>query len=327
MLLTVTIPTYRRPLLLTKTLRNICSQINGKANVAVHIYDDSDGTENKLCVESVRLEYPDAHIEYNLNKRNLGIDENIKQCLITTKSDYVWLMGEDDLLTEGAISKVLSVITKNNPIFIFGNYIYSDDEHKNFSKHPVIPESSKIYSQNFNDFSINYIWTIGFIGSCIVRTKDFRNQDLDRFIDSYYSHVGGIINTCIDREIFIIEDILTINRAEDINTFTWSKKTFEVYFSFYEVLKKSKLSDRPLLLESCMHSASKLFSVFSLGWLAAKRADGVYDTKTLRMYYTNNIPKGKIWLFFAWLIACLPQTPLKWLRKIHLKHRFSRKSL
>ena len=327
MLLAIAIPTYQRPELLLKTLRSVCHQITGRTDVGVYIYDDSDGRENSRSIDVARCEFPLAFIEYSINEKNLGIDENIKRCLDSTSAEYVWLLGEDDLLTDGAIPRTLEAIQKYRPAFIFENYIYADDQHRRFSNSAVLQEGRGTYLQGFNDFISDYAWAIGFIGGCVVRAADWRRQRLGAFVGTYYSHVGGIIGACLDLEIVVIGDIQVLNRAEDIGTFTWSSRTFEVYFSFYEVLRNSRLSERPQLLNSALRSAARLFNVYSLVWLGAKRADGVYNIEIYRGYYRSSLKRSWLWKAVALLISLLPRSPLRWVRYFHLKRRFLRISI
>lgn len=323
MLLTISIPTYKRPELLYKCLIEIFCQIHNKPNVAVYVADDSNGDENRQWIEKATQQYPQAAINYVINKRNLGIDENIKNCIASPETEYVWLLGEDDLLMPGAIDTVLRALSSCRPSFVFANYIYCNDDHTKISSKPVLTEYSGITREKFNTFAKKNIWATGFIGSCIIKKDDWCNQDTEKYTGSYYSHVGGIIDSSIDKDIVIISDILVLNRSENINTFTWSSSTFPVYFSFFSVLNKSKLSSDNELLKQAKSSSEKLFSINSIVWLAAKRADGVYNMHTYKKYYASKPDSRKIFKLLALIFAVFPKAPLKILRHINLSQRFS----
>ena len=323
MLLTISIPTYKRPEFLHKCLVEILRQIHDKPNVAVYVADDSDGNENKKWIEKASKQHPLSHITHAINKQNLGIDENIKNCIVSPETEYVWLLGEDDLLMPGAVDKVLRVLSTDRPSFVFANYIYSNNDHTRISSKPVLNAYSENTRESFNVFAKKNIWAVGFIGSCIIKKDDWCNQDVKKFTGSYYSHVGGIIDSSFGKEIIIISDILVLNRSENINTFTWSSSTFPVYFSFFNVLNKSKLSSDKKLLEQAKHSSEKLFSINSIVWLAAKRADGVYNMHTYKEYYASRTNSSKLFKLLAFLFATFPKAPLKILRQINLSQRFS----
>lgn len=322
MLLTITIPTYKRPELLYKNLVHVFEQSAMHDDVGVLVLDDSDGSGNAPWIDKVRARFPHARLDYVVNERNLGIDENIKNCIVSATSEYVWLMGEDDLLTPGALDKVRTALLKERPGFLFANYIYCDDSHAHTAEGPVLPGGQGYSVVAFNDFASENVWALGFIGGCVIRAADWKAQDIAKFKGSYYSHVGGIIDASVDRNIVVMRDVLVLNRAEDVNTFTWSKSTFDVYFSFYDVLRKSRLAAKPELLARCESAAAHLFKVYSLPWLAAKRADGVYDGAAYHTYYAQ-AHRGASWHMGARLLAAFPRTPLRLLRRMHLRSRFS----
>jgi glycosyltransferase involved in cell wall biosynthesis len=323
MLLTITIPTYKRPELLHKNLVHIFEQAAAHEDVSVLVLDDSDGSANAPWIARVRAQFPQARLDYVVNERNLGIDENIKNCILSARSEYVWLLGEDDLLTAGALDKVRTALLAERPGFLFANYIYCDDAHARTAESPVLPGGQGYSVIAFDAFAAANVWALGFIGGCVLRATDWKAQDVAKFTGSYYSHVGGIIDASVGRDIVVMRDVLVLNRAEDVNTFTWSKSTFDVYFSFYDVLRKSRLSADPTLLARCESAAAHLFKVYSLPWLAAKRADGVYDSAAYGTYYAGARGQGAGWHLAARALAAFPRGPLRMLRRIHLRKRFS----
>lgn len=92
-------------------------------------------------------------------------------------------------------------------------------------------------------------------------------------------------------------------------------------------MRVSSVAQDADLLERCKISAEKLFSVYSLPWLAAKRADGVFNASVFKSIYLTSDVVGNWWKLCAAVIAVAPRTPLQILRKLHLKHRFSRVSI
>lgn len=323
MLLTITIPTYKRPELLYKNLVHIFEQAASHDDVGVLVLDDSDGSGNAPWIDKVRARFPQGRLDYVVNERNLGIDENIKNCIVSATSEYVWLLGEDDLLTPGALGKVKDALRKERPCFLFANYLYCDDTHAHSAEAPVLPAGSGTSTMAFDDFAVDSIWALGFIGGCVIRAADWKRQDVAKFKSTYYSHVGGIVDASIGRDIVIVHDVMVLNRAEDVNTFTWSKSTFDVYFSFYDMLRKSRLAAQPDLLARCERAAAHLFRVYSLAWLAAKRADGVYDAAAYDTYYAKDRRQGAWWHLAARALARFPRMPLRLLRRMHLRGRFS----
>jgi glycosyltransferase involved in cell wall biosynthesis len=326
--LVIAIPTYDRPDFLRKTLDSLAKQITPWVGSAgLFVADDHPSAKNLDVVDAVRGNHPSVSIEYMHNTHNLGIDENIKKCILSPRSQFVWLLGEDDIILDGAIDRVMEIIRTKETRFIFANYIYSDDHHRLCARKSVIEEFFGYEVVYFNDFISSNIQVLGFIGGCIINREAWMRTSFEKFKGSFYSHVGGILDSCLGQEIIVMHDIAVLNRAEDINTFTWSKSTFKVYFSFFDVLHLSSVAQDPVLLENCVLSARKLFAVYSLPWLVAKRADGVYDKSVYDSIYRLDPNIGAWWKLAAALVAMLPRTPLKILRRLHLKQRFTRDAI
>lgn len=325
MQLTISVPTYDRPDLLRKTLESIARQITmGEGTVGIFVADDHPSGKNREVVEAIKQRHPSITIDYMHNAQNLGIDENIKNCIVSPQSQFVWLLGEDDIILDGAIDKVMRIILAHAPVFIFANYIYCDDQHRRYTRNAVIDESLGNAVVPFNNFIACNVHVLGFIGGCIINRSAWMATSYEKFKGSFYTHVGGILDSCLGRDIVVMHDIAVLNRAEDINTFTWSKSTFKVYFSFFDVLRASLVAQDAGLLERCVQSAQKLFAVYSLPWLVAKRADGVYDALVYQSVYRANGDIGGWWKLGAAILSVAPRAPLQMLRRLHLKNRFTR---
>lgn len=231
--LTISIPTFDRPDFLFKTLDSLAKQISVcKEDVGIFVADDHPSAKNFEVVEAIKRQHPLISIDYIHNALNLGIDENIKNCIVSPQSRFIWLLGEDDLIVEGAITNALDVIKRHAPVFIFANYIYCDDQHRRFARHAVIEERDATEIVQFDSFISNYVHLLGFIGGCIINRSAWIGTPYEKFKGSFYTHVGGILESCLSGDIYIMHGIAVLNRAEDINTFTWSQSTFKVYFSF-----------------------------------------------------------------------------------------------
>jgi len=200
------------------------------------------------------------------------------------------------------------------PVYLC-NYIYSDSKHSKLAKKSVFNElDTNILPKRI--LLQNYVWAAGFIGCCLINTNKWLSSNYKIFSGTYYSHVGGILNI-LNQNIPIIRKICIKNRAEDVDTFTWSGSTFDVYFSFYDVINKSSLSHEDK--EHAKLGAQRLFKVNNLLWLIAKRADDVYNFYIYKKFYSHeNLPRR----FIYFVIAFLPKFIILPFRRLHLKSKF-----
>lgn len=91
---TVVIPTYRRPHLLTRAIESILGQ--SYQNFCVRIYDNASGDETRDVVADYARH--DARITYICNSENIGALKNVKQGLESVETEFYSLLSDDDFL-------------------------------------------------------------------------------------------------------------------------------------------------------------------------------------------------------------------------------------
>lgn len=101
-LLTIYIPTYRRPEL-AALLDSLGPQVTPLVEVIV---SDNDGSAREL-VESLTWF---ASVTYEQQPENIGGDANIIRGFTQGRAPWVWVIGDDDTLTTGAIADVMQAI-------------------------------------------------------------------------------------------------------------------------------------------------------------------------------------------------------------------------
>ncbi|MFZ5982160.1 MAG: glycosyltransferase family 2 protein, partial [Patescibacteria group bacterium] len=103
----ILIPTYNGGEVLKDTLRSIFSQ--DFQNYEIIIQDDvsSDNTE-----EVVRS-FQDQRIKFFKNDKNLGYPGNLEEARKKATGDIIYLMGQDDILSTGALSETYRAFSDN----------------------------------------------------------------------------------------------------------------------------------------------------------------------------------------------------------------------
>lgn len=122
--LSLYIPTYNRFESLRTLLLQIESNINSlnsdlqkKIEVVVSDNCSSDLTQ-KTCKGFQKDNYTKRFV-YTKNAKNIGADRNVLECFSKTRGKYVWLLGDDDKLHEGAIESVLELIDQHPTTGVF----------------------------------------------------------------------------------------------------------------------------------------------------------------------------------------------------------------
>lgn len=282
--LSVAIPTYKRPHLLDKCLSSLLNQCLANS-VSICIYDDSCSDLNKAIYYKYQALYNGIFVIYNSS--NLGIDKNINKCVCEAETEYVWLIGEDDLANNSAIDKLLSVIENVNPEYIVTNYQYVSNDYNTKLKLALDIKEDKVF--NSAKFFENFGWSVGFLGANIIKKSNWDNFE-NRFLGTYFNHVGKIFSKLrTDGDLFFIASPLVYNRAESLESFSWINECFEVTHGFSEMA--SILHDNfPAWSSYCsafIAEYKKRINLNSPITLLVLRSKGIYNLDKFNKYVSN----------------------------------------
>jgi glycosyltransferase involved in cell wall biosynthesis len=108
-LLTVSIPTYHRSDKLRLMLQALIPQaVAMQGLVDVVVRDNASEDDTQAVVQEFQKQFP---IRYFNNEINIGGIINVILCgAAQLKSEYVWIVGDDDILAPGALQKVCTTL-------------------------------------------------------------------------------------------------------------------------------------------------------------------------------------------------------------------------
>lgn len=310
----ICIPTYKRPDQLLKCVTSII-EAGQSYGISIFISDDSTDDTNKKAIEELQNKYSNIVVNYNVE--NLGIDKNIVKSIDMCTCEFAWPLGEDDWLTKNAIELVLQALEKEKNLpFLFVNYSYVNNDFSRILMRKRLNFKSNTLISG-NEFFEKYIWSAGFIGGCIISKSDWSKISVEKYIGTYFAHVGAISEIIKDKSILIISEALVLNRAENASTSTWSDKAFDVFYGWEYMILMLKEFYSKESIEKSLKSSNILFKHRSLAWLASKRADGIYDIK-IYARYIHNENFSKNYKLTAKFIAKLPIFPFKVAKVIYI---------
>ena len=120
--LTIAIPTFNRYTDLRITLNFFLSEIaelkkEDATLINLHVQDNNseDNTMHYLEGSNIVDQFRkyNSSISFESNSRNLGFDQNVKLCFLNSKSEYIWLVSDDDQVFKNSLKYILD-ICKNN---------------------------------------------------------------------------------------------------------------------------------------------------------------------------------------------------------------------
>ena len=119
-LLTVAIPTYNRASDLDLCLSQITGQLKGHEGEMELLVSDncSTDTTGEVVRKYLSLGYP---VTYLKNSENIGPDRNFLQCFRKAQGKYLLIMGDDDVLLDGALDELLPILRGGDYGIVFLN--------------------------------------------------------------------------------------------------------------------------------------------------------------------------------------------------------------
>jgi glycosyltransferase involved in cell wall biosynthesis len=108
MKLTIAIPTYNRNKILKKNLILLLPQITSDCRIL--ILDNCSETPVKETISDIINEFSHVDIRVIRNSYNLGLTGNILRCFEMCTDPWLWILGDDDHVKEGAIKQILNDI-------------------------------------------------------------------------------------------------------------------------------------------------------------------------------------------------------------------------
>ncbi len=140
-LLSICISTFNRAQWLTLNLRNLAQLLPGPHPEIEIVVCDNTSTDNTPKVVHPYLHRAD--FRYYRNPENVGMLGNLRVTAHHARGQYVWILGDDDMIAPGAIEKILAAIS-NNPdaALVYLNYAYTREDDAS-----QIKEFEKLFSE------------------------------------------------------------------------------------------------------------------------------------------------------------------------------------
>ncbi len=126
--LTIAVPTYNRQKYLSELLPELitqCKAANIHAPRVEVLVVDNASTDSTSEYVSGNFS---NDVRYFRNDRNIGPDANFIECVRRSSGHYVWLFGDDEIISKNAVNSLLELIQRKPALIIAG----SDFEESKF---------------------------------------------------------------------------------------------------------------------------------------------------------------------------------------------------
>ena len=310
--LTIAIPAFRRPELLAGALDKAV-EASQEYDVSFLVCDDSPDKVNESVAKKYALS--GIKIRYLSNSSCLGIDANIKKCFDEASSDYVWVIGEDDQITPGAVEAIEDAVQKSAPDVLFLNYVYCSNDYSLDLSKPLLSFNNGITRESI----LAEYYKFGFIGGVVFSKDKWSKYSPEAPLGTYFHHLSVMGKMLFSNAGLRAEYLATTNirnRAENGDSASWTSQAVSVHFGYYEAIRyfESDLSSDEWDL--LLRESKALFRPTDSLWLLSKRADGAFDADEWRNRFSEfSLPKRGV----LWLVAHFPVSLAKLLKWAYFK--------
>lgn len=105
----ICIPTYNRSLYLKECLESITSEVI-KFGFPIYISDNCSDDDTNNVIDSYKQRY--WNLRYSRNLSNVGPYKNILKLIEIVKTEYLWLMGDDDAILPESVQKIIEKLNR-----------------------------------------------------------------------------------------------------------------------------------------------------------------------------------------------------------------------
>ncbi|MDD3302632.1 MAG: glycosyltransferase family 2 protein [Candidatus Gracilibacteria bacterium] len=248
------IPTYNRSDYLKDTLESIFSQYDENifSEIEIIISDNCSTDNTAEIVKKYNKQYPQT-IKYNKNETNIGGIKNIIKVTDYAIGEYIWLLADDDCITNFSIKYIFEIINANDFDILFckmqqfENLPVTIQKYKNNIKKY---ESFSDFIDSINKINFDYTQVISFFSFYslnIIKNSYFqeiKNKLGKKYEYSYFPHSyiifsGNLTKIIVPKNIFILGRIMNESYNGSIKLIKDLRDIFNLIENNYK-LKKSK---------------------------------------------------------------------------------------
>jgi glycosyltransferase involved in cell wall biosynthesis len=163
--LSICIPSRNRCSLLKQAILSVLQQDAGEeVEICISLNASDDGSEDML--KALFTQY--KNIVWIKQPKLIAIDENMQQAAGLTQGDYVWLLGDDDLISPGGLRIIINECKKMPDLLLVQGVI--EDACGNQFGHSLPESRLNLYHETLSEWFI-HLWNYMKFGSLVVPGK------------------------------------------------------------------------------------------------------------------------------------------------------------
>ncbi|PIU24106.1 hypothetical protein COT12_02825 [Candidatus Berkelbacteria bacterium CG08_land_8_20_14_0_20_39_8] len=307
LLFSILIPAYKSADIIGETIESILNQTI--KNFELIIVDDCSPDDTEKVIK--KYQKNDKRIKYFRNEKNLGYSGNLERCRQLAGGKYIYLMGNDDVLSPQALEKTLNAFKMDNDVGVVTRpYYWFENDDINLAVRAVKPldenEDRLISSNEDSEVFEKVIESVGQLSALAYRREW---MDLPIHEDIFPAHIYPFMSIFKKHKaVFLSDYILAVrilsSQTRSLSsiynpspTFTWIRM-FKTVFA-----GKGYRQQRKWGIDFIARNYEGLVQIRNY----ARYRQFLYEVWLLIKYRWENIFELNFWFFFLGL-AILPRS-------------------
>lgn len=211
--LSLCIPTYNRRDKLARLINGLQQDLRragGKIEICISDNASTDGT-NEFLMELSTQKY----ISVFRQSENLGFRKNYTTVYTMARGNYIWTLGDDDVIIENGLEKLLQLLQNESPDYVYVHIASADSDLPNYFQHikpgkyPAITLHSMLCNEGLDMF--------GFIGSHILPRSSFNIlKSSEEELTSGWPHLALLLAASDNLDFFLVTEPLARQIADGL---------------------------------------------------------------------------------------------------------------
>ena len=220
--LSICIATRNRGAYIGETLTSIAVQCTSSVEIVVLDGASTDNTEE--VVRTLQATLPS--LRYIRQDKNGGVDRDYDAAVGHARSNYCWLMSDDDLLRPGAVDRVLHEIKNNYSLIVVNSEVRSLNLAELIDANRLQLFEDRIYPcKEFEALFAEVSGYLTYIGAVVIRRELWLGRHREPYFGSNFIHVGVIFQQPLPNDTLVISEPLISIRFGNTQ---WRPKEFEI---------------------------------------------------------------------------------------------------
>lgn len=265
--LSLCIPTYNRNISVLKQLAYLKNELSSVDLSLIEILVQDNASSDQTSEVLKEFQKDNDWFSYYVNGENLGLVGNLNSLALKANGEFIWFIGDDDILEPGLLNKVLNILQGNFSVsWIFLNH----DVYYNYPGKPVFKTSFSGVS-GYREDGKNAITEIFlesgtspmFITACIYKSCHLTKYKSDQYSNELVKPLEYSFHSASMGSIYI-EDSICIHNIWGATS--WAEQQMKImYYDVNIVLRNlSQFSYTNKQIRQMLQSRLSQFMLFQL---------------------------------------------------------------